>query len=161
MADITTRYGNSNQALAITINNLAHEAKRESAAVDNTGNGFLDALVQVRVATNTAADSTGDKSVYVYACATSDGGTSYSGNASGNDASFGADPQQLSNCRLIGVVFAPTQNQIYASDVMSIASAFGGFLPQRWSIVVHNQTGQTLKNGDCSACYQGVYAQAS
>jgi hypothetical protein len=161
MADIKANYGSSNQAIGITINSLANDAKRESSAVDNSVNCFLDALVQIKVATNTAADSTGDKSVYVYACATSDNGTSYSGNASGNDASFGSDPQQLGNCRLIGVLYAPTQNKIYESDLMSIASAFGGLLPQRWSVVIHNKTGQTLKSSDCSAFYQGVYAQAS
>jgi hypothetical protein len=161
MADLKAKYGNSNQAITITINSLANDAKRESLAVDNSVDGFLEALVQVKVATNTAADSAGDKSVYVYACATSDNGTSYSGNASGSDASFGADPQQISNCRLMGVIYAPIQNKIYESDLMSVASAFGGLLPQRWGIIVHNKTGQTLKSSDCSAFYQGVYAQAS
>ncbi len=161
MSDIKAVYGSSSQVITITINNLANDAKRESLAVDNSVNGYLDALVQIKIATNTTADSTGDKSLYLYACATSDNGSSYSGNASGSDASFGIDPQQLGNCRLIGVLYTPTQNKIYESDVMSIASAFGGFLPQCWSIVVHNKTGQTLKNGDCSAFYQGVYARAS
>jgi len=44
---------------------------------------------------------------------------------------------------------------------MSVASAFGGLLPARWGIIVHNQTGQTLKSSDCSAFYQGVYTQSS
>jgi hypothetical protein len=161
MADIKTAYGTSNQAIVITINGLANDAKRESSAVSNSVNCFLDVLVQIKVATNTMADSTGDKSVYVYACATSDNGASYSGNASGSDATFGTDPQQLTNCRLIGVIYAPTQNKIYESDLMSIASAFGGLLPPCWGIVVHNKTGQTLKSSDCSAFYQGVYAQVS
>ncbi len=76
MSDIKTKYGNSNQAIAVTINGLANDAKRESTAVDNSTNCFLDALVQVKIATNPAADSTGDKSVYVYAYGTADGGTS-------------------------------------------------------------------------------------
>jgi hypothetical protein len=161
MADIKAQYGSGNQAIAITLNGLAHDAKRESAAIDNSANCFLDALVQVKIATNTGTDSTGDKSVYVYAYGTTDGGTSCSGNASGSDAAFGTDPQQLANCRLIGVVYAPTQNKVYASDLMSIASAFGGFLPQQWGIIVHNRTGQTLKTADCSAVYQGLHAQSS
>ena len=131
------------------------------SAVDNSTNCFLDAWVQVKIATNTAADSTGDKCAYVYAYGTTDGGTTCSGNASGSDAAFGTDPQHLSNCRLIGVVYAPTQNKIYESDLMSVASAFGGLLPQSWGIIVHNKTGQTLKTSDCSAVYQGLYAQSS
>jgi len=161
MSDTKAKYGSSNQGITVTINSLANDAKRESTAVDNSVNCFLDALVQVKIATNTAADSTGDKSVYVYTYGTTDGGAAYSGNASGSDAAFGADPQQLSNCKLIGVIYTPTQNKIYESDPMSIASAFGGVLPQRWGIVVHNKTGQILKSSDCSALYQGTYAQAS
>jgi hypothetical protein len=161
MADIKAKYGSSNEAITITINSLADDAQRESTAVDNSGNCFLDALVQVKIATNTAADSTDDKSVYVYAYGTSDGGASYSGNASGTDSAFGTDPQQLNNCRLIGVIYAPTQNKIYESELMRVAPAFGGTLPQRWGIIVHNKTGQTLKSSDCSAFYQGTYAQAS
>ena len=161
MADIKAKYGSSNEAITIAINSLADDAKRQSTAVDNSGNCFLDALVQVRIATNTAAASTDDKSVYVYAYGTSDGGTSYSGNASGTDSAFGTDPQQLNNCKLIGVIYAPTQNKIYESDLMRVAPAFGGTLPQRWGIIVHNKTGQTLKSSDCSAFYQGTYAQAS
>lgn len=161
MADVKSKYGSSGQNLTVTINSLAHDGMRESAAVDNSADCFLDALVQVQIATNTAAASTDDKSVYVYAYGTSDGGTSYSGNASGSDAAFGTDPQQIGNCRLIGVVYAPSQNQIYESDLMSVASAFGGVLPQRWGIIVHNRTGQTLKASDCSACYQGSCVQSS
>ncbi|MEN6332805.1 MAG: hypothetical protein ABFE01_01005 [Phycisphaerales bacterium] len=161
MSDIKTQYGSANQAIALTINGLANDAKRESTAVDNSTNRFLDALVQVKIATNPSADSTGDKAVYVYAYGTTDGGATCSGNASGSDAAFGADPQQLANCRLIGVTYAPTQNKIYESDLMSVASAFGGLLPQRWGIIVHNKTGQTLKTSDCSAIYQGLCVQSS
>jgi len=160
MADIKTKYGAANQALTITIDGLASEAQRASAAVDNAASGFTDALVQVRIATNPAADSTGDKSVYVYAYGTSDDGTTYSANASGADAAFGTDPQQLGNCRLIGTIYAPTQNQIYESDLMSVAAAFGGALPQRWGILVANRTGQALKGSDCAAFYQGLCLQA-
>ncbi len=161
MADIKAKYGSANQAITVTINSLAHDAERESAAVDNAANGFVDALVQVQIATNTGADSTGDKSVYIYAYGTSDNGTTYSANASGSDAAFGTDPQQLNNCHLIGTLYAPTQNKIYKSDLMSVATAFGGLLPQRWGIIVHNRTGQTLKSSDCSAFYQGLCMQSS
>ena len=161
MADIKAKYGGSNQSITITINGLANDARRESAAIDNSTNCFLDALVQVKIATNTSADSTGDKSVYIYAYGTADDGTSCSGNATGSDAAFGTDPQQVNNCRLLGIIYAPTQNLIYESDPMSIACVFGGVLPQRWGIVVHNKTGQTLKTSDCSAFYQGLCAQSS
>jgi hypothetical protein len=159
MADIKTKYGSNNQSITVTINSLASDAKRESSAVDNTSNLFFDALVQVKIATNAGTDSTVDKSVYVYAYGTADGGSSYSGNASGSDAAFGTDPQQLSNCKLIGVIYAPTKNMTYKSDLMSVAAAFGGRLPDHWGIVVHNATGQALVASGNSAFYQGVLAQ--
>ncbi len=161
MADIKAKYGSSNQGITITMSSLASDAKRESTAVDNSVDCFLDALVQAKIATNTTVDSTGDKSVYIYAYGTTDGGATYSGNASGSDAAFGTDPQHLSNSGLIGVIYTPTQNQIYESEPMSVAAAFGGVLPQRWGIIVHNRTGQTLRSGDCSAFYQGIHAQSS
>jgi hypothetical protein len=161
MADIKAKYGSNNQAITITINSLANDAKRESTAVDNSASCFVDALVQVKIATNTGADSTGDKSVYIYAYGTSDGGTTYSANASGSDAAFGTDPQQLDNCRLIGILYTPAQDKIYKSDPISIACAFAGILPERWGIIVHNRTGQTLKSSDCSAFYQGLSMQSS
>jgi len=161
MADIKAKYGGSNQSITITLNGLANDAKRESSLVDNLTNCFLDAMVQVKIATNASADSTGDKSVYVYAYGTADNGASCAGNASGSDAAFGTDPQQINYCRLIGVIYAPTQNKVYESDLMSVGAAFGGGLPQRWGIIVHNKTGQTLKTSDCSAVYQGLYAQSS
>ena len=160
MAEIKSKYGTNNQAITITLNSLANGGKRESAAVDNSANFFLDALVQVKIATNASNDSTGDKSVYIYAYGTADGGTTYSGNASGSDSSFGADPQQLQNCRLIGVVYVPTANKIYESDLMSIANAFGGKLPEKWGIVADNETGYALNSSGNGAFYQGILAQS-
>jgi hypothetical protein len=161
MADIRNKYGTSNQAITITLNSLANDGKRESAAVDNSTNLFLDALVQVKIATNASNDSTGDKSVYIYACGTADSGTTYSGNASGTDSSFGTDPQQIQNCKLVGVVYAPTANKTYESDLMSIANAFGGKLPQKWGIIGHNKTGYALNSSGNSAFYQGILAQSA
>ena len=161
MAEIKNKYGTSNQAITITLNSLANDGKRESTAVDNSTSLFLDAVVQVKIATNASNDSTGDKSVYIYAYGTADGGTTYSGNASGTDSSFGTDPQQLQNCKLIGVVYAPTANKTYESDLMSIANAFGGKLPEKWGIVAHNETGYGLNSSGNSAFYQGILAQSA
>lgn len=160
MAEIKNKYGNTNQAITITFNSLADDGKRESTAVSNSTSLFLDVLVQLKVSTNASNDSTGDKSVYVYAYGTADAGTSYSGNASGTDNSFGTDPQQLQNCRLIGIVYAPTADKIYESDPMSVANAFGGRLPERWGVIAHNKTGYTLNSSGNSAFYQGIAAQS-
>ena len=74
MAEIKNKYGTSSQAITITLNSLVNDGKRESTAVDNSTSLFLDAVVQVKIATNASNDSTGDKSVYIYAYGTADGG---------------------------------------------------------------------------------------
>ena len=64
MAEIKSKYGTNNQAITITLNSLANGGKRESAAVDNSANFFLDALVQVKIATNASNDSTGSDTLF-------------------------------------------------------------------------------------------------
>lgn len=160
MADIKEKFGGTT-AITITFNSLADDALRESLAVDNGANLYFDAQVQVKIATHASNASTGTKDVLIFAYGSADDGMSYSGNASGADASYGADPQQESNLKQIGMVYCPTENKIYESDIMSIASAFGGKLPEDWGIVIKNRTGETLNAANNSAFYQGVLAQTT
>jgi len=161
MGDIKSKYGTSNQAITITLNGLADDGYRESTAIDNSTNLFLDALVQVKVNV-TAGAPAGDKNCLIYAYGTADGGTSYSGAATGTDAAYGGVAGQLiSNCKLLGIVNLDAASETFESDVFSIASAFGGVMPDHWGIIVMNQSGQALAAADNSAFYQGVYAQAA
>lgn len=161
MSDIKAKYGTSNQAITITLNGLADDGYRASTAIDNSSNLFLDALVQLQIKV-TAGAPAGDKNVLVYAYGTTDGGTIYSGAASGTDAAYGGVAGQLiNNCPFLGIVTVDAQNELFESDVFSVASAFGGVLPQKWGIIVMNQTGQALGAADNAAIYQGIYAQAA
>lgn len=161
MADIQTKYGTSNQSITITLNSLADDALRASTAVDNTSNLFLDALVQLKVNVTVGAPA-GDKNVLVYAYGTSDGGTSYSGAATGTDAAYGGVAGQvIDNCKLIGIVSLDAVNETFESDVFSVAAGFGGVLPDHWGIIVKNQTGQVLASSANSAFYQGVLTQST
>ena len=162
MADIKSKYGTNNQALTCTITSLANAtgsygAGRESTAVDNTTNLFLDALVTVKVKTSSSALAN-DKAVYVYAYGTSDGGTTYTDGCAGTDgARTLTNPP---NARLIGVINAVATSTTYVGGPFSVAAAFGGVLPDHWGIVVVNFTGQTLDASVGSAWYQGVLAQS-
>lgn len=161
MSDIKTKYGTSNQAITITLNALADDGYRASTAIDNSSNLFLDALVQLKVNV-TAGAPAGDKNCLIYAFGTVDGGTTYSGGATGSDAAYGgAAGQLIDNCPPLGIVTLDAQNETFESDVFSIASAFGGVMPDHWGIIVMNQSGQALAAVGNSAFYQGVYAQAS
>jgi hypothetical protein len=135
-----------------------------SAPVDNTSTLYLDAFVQINLApVNTAPASL--KAVYVYAYALTDpAGTNYSntGATSGVPGTQGgltfpdisANPVGLP---IIGIIPTAVQNVGWNSGPMSVAKAFGGWLPQKWGIAVINATGFTIAASGNSAQYTGMY----
>lgn len=160
MAEIKVKFGKLPGPIQITLNALADDAYRESKAIDNTVDRFLDALVQVQVQV-TAGAPAGDKNCLVYAYGTAGGGAPHSGGASGLDAGFGSLAGQLiSNCPLLGMVTLDAASEVFVSDVFSVASAFGGVMPEEWGIIVMNQSGQVLGSADNKAWYQGIKAES-
>jgi len=158
MADIKTKYAGAAD-ITITLASLADAAKRQSAAVDNSSNLYLDAHVQLKV--KTGGTASGDKAVYVYAYGAVDSsGLGYSGGASGSDAAFSGT---LANTKLIGVISAPASGTAYESDVMSVAAGFGGSLPSKWGVIVENKTGSALDSTEANHIkkYAGITAQSS
>ena len=149
-------YGTSNQAITITLTSLASAGTQGSAAIDNTTNLYLDALVFVKVKTNAAGTSaTGYVSIYAYG--TADGGTTYSDGVTGTDAA-----QTLTsppNLRLVGVCNAVANATTYSCGPFAVSPAFSGILPDHWGIVVQNNTGAALDATVGSAWYQGAQAQ--
>lgn len=157
--DIKAKLGTTNQAITITLNALADDGLRASTAVDNTSNLFLDCLVQL-IINNTEGAPAGDKNILVYCYGTANDGTTYSGAATGTDAAYGGVAGQLiTNCHLMGIMHFDADDEVFESDVFSVASAFGGIVPAKWGIIIKNQVGVALSASGCSAFYQGVYAQ--
>jgi len=159
MVDIVAKYGKPQEAVEISLNALADDAYRESRMIDNTERRFLDVLVQLQVIV-TAGAPAGDKNCLIYAYGSARGGAPYSGGASGQNADYGGLVGQLiSNSPLIGIVTLDAANELFTSDVFSIASVFGGVMPEEWGIIVMNQSGQVLASASNSAWYQGVMAE--
>lgn len=158
MSDIKAKYGTANQAITCTINSLGNGSARASTAVDNSSNLFLDALVQLNIATGGSSTATTGY-IAVYAYGTADGGTTYSNQATGTDAAITLTVPP--NARLIGIINAVADSTAYESHPMSVAAAFGGVLPDHWGIIVENKTGGTLDSSGNAAVYQGVYGQAA
>jgi hypothetical protein len=156
MASVLVAYGTST-ALTITLTSLASSATagRESTAVDNSSNLYLDALCQVtcKLATGTPAN---DKAIYIYAYG-SENGTVYTDNATGSDAAITLrDP---TNLRLVAVIPVPDSGALtYESSPFSIAQAFGGVMPRKWGLVVRNYTGVALDSSGNAATYTGISA---
>src|SRR5581483_10252067 len=157
MATIKELFGTSNQAITCTITSLANNGQRQSTAVDNSTNLYLDALAVVKVKTN-AAGTSASGVVNVYAYGTADGGTNYGDGVTGTDGSVTlTNPPNL---RLIGSINAVANATTYVSVPMSVAAVFGGTLPEKWGIVVENKTGGALDASVGNSFYQGVLAQS-
>ena len=123
MADIQTKYGTSNQAITITVASLADGSMRESTAIDNSSNLHMDAYVGGKITTGTSP--TADTTIAFYAYGSVDGGTFYSGGATGSDAAFSGEEEQL--FFLGSVTVDGTSDKTYEIGPWSVVSgAVGG-----------------------------------
>lgn len=162
MTTAKVKYGTSDQAITITIVGLADTTLRESDSITNASNLFLDVFVGGKLTTGTSPAATGQFIVYVYA--TVDGGTTWTSGATGSDAAFAPDAAEKNNLFLLGVASTDvTNDQVYELGPFSVASAFGGVMPEQWGIVVENDTGATVNatpsNHDLN--YQGIHMQST
>ena len=156
MATINQLFGTNNQTITLTIASLTNTSARESTAIDNTSNLFMDVKVAVKVKTN-AAGTAATGAVNIFAYATADNGTTYSGGATGTDAAYTNNKDAL-----IFLGSLPTiANATTYVAMFSLSRAFGyGGIPAKWGIVIDNQSGATLDStgGNHSAVYQGINA---
>lgn len=150
------QYGSNNQSISISLNGLGGTSSRCSAAIDNSVNLFLDALVCVNLNSGSSANGYEDGQVLIYAYGTSDGGSTYTDGMPGTDSAV--TPTDPSNLKLIGQLNSETSGQKKAGP-FSVARAFGGILPEKWGIVVRNNAGNALGGPTNSAWYQGIYGQ--
>lgn len=151
-------YGSNAQAITCTINSLASASARASSAiVNNNSIPYEDYLVNVTIVSgSTATSATGY--VNVYAVGSVDGGSTYGEGATGSDAAITLTVP--SNARLIGTLNVVANTTTYHSNPFSVASAFGGTLPDHVAIIISNQSGHALAAAGCSAQYQAVEHQA-
>lgn len=137
MATIKPSYG-TKTSITVTLASLANAGFRSSAALDNSTNLYLDALVQLKVKTG-ASGTSASGVVNVYAYASADGGTTYP-DGCGTDTGIST----AAELRLIGQVNVAANATTYVSNTMSVAAAFGGVLPDFWGIAVQNLAGSAL-----------------
>jgi hypothetical protein len=132
--------------ITITQTSLADGGYRSSAAVDNTTNKYMDALVGGLTQIGAVA-ADGTFSVYAYG---SFDGTNYTAGLDGADGTitWGTTPSTTGadgylNLPLLGTVSVDTaeDNKDVRWGPFSIAAAFGGVMPKKWGIVIKNSTG--------------------
>lgn len=160
MASVKTAYGTSGQALTITLASLADSstAGRESTSVSNTSDLWLDALITAKIKTQNSGSIAAPSAAFVYAYASVDGGSEWPDTVTGTDAAITLNsPTQL---KLLGAVYAAAINTTYKGGPWSLAALYGGRMPEKWGIVVVNDTGTALSatGSDHAVEWQGVYA---
>lgn len=138
MATVSNSYAAAG-TVTITQTSLTTGSWRQSTAVDNTSNLYLDALVGGSIQVGTTP--TADNAIYIYAYASYDG-TNYTGGASGSDAAYTADGEEKLLKLLEIIVVDATSDQDYVWGPVSLKEAFGE-MPSKWGIVIDNESGAT------------------
>lgn len=156
--NILEKFGTSNQTITCTLASLTNTSVRQATVVDNSSNVFNEALVHVKVKSGGSGTATTGY-VNVYAYGTADGGTTYTEGASGSDGSITLTSP--TNARWIGSINVVANATTYNGGPFPVSPAFGGTLPEKWGIIIENQSGGTLDSteGNHGKWYQGVYGQ--
>lgn len=147
MADIKQAYGTASDA-TITLASLASDtnllAGRESSAVVNTSANSLDYLVSGKITTGTTP--TASRQIEVWAVGSWDG-TNWPDVFDGTDSAETITSSDIKNsvCRLLAVMSTTsTSNVAYHFGPVSVAAAFGGFVPPSFVVFVTHSTGVAL-----------------
>ena len=149
MADVKANYPAASDA-TITLASLASDtnllAGRESTALDNSSNLYLDYLVSGKITTGTSPTTA--RSIQVFAVGSWDG-TSYGDVFDGTDSAETITSANHKNsiCRFIAEMATDaTSNQTYHFGPVSLASAFGGVMPPKVVFFVTHNTAVNLNS---------------
>lgn len=163
MADIKTAYASSG-ALTITLASLATDANlltgRESTAINNTSNLYLDYLLAGKITTGTSP--TDAKSIRVYVYGSTEDSPTYPDVFDGTDSAETVTSAGIRDaCLQLAAVIATnnTSDRTYWFGPISVASLFGGVLPKYWGVFVVHDTGVNLNStaGNHAVWQTGVY----
>lgn len=163
MATTLEAFGSST-AITISPASLASSGTfvsgRASTVVDNSSNLFDDAQLsgKIRVGTTPTINTW----INIYCWAQYDDAPTYPDSITGSDAAFSPTSAGVmaGYLRLAAalVVDATTTGRDYTFAGISVASLFGGVLPQRWGVYIAHSTGVALDStsGNHVVKYQGV-----
>ena len=142
MADVKANYPAASD-ITITLASLATDTNlltgRESSALDNSSNLYLDYLVSGKITTGTSPTTA--RSIQVWAVGSWDG-TNWPDVFDGTDSTETIKSANHKNsvCRFIAEMATDaTSDRVYHFGPVSLASAFGGVMPVKVVFfVVHN-----------------------
>jgi hypothetical protein len=150
----------ANAAITITPGALASGSYRQSAFVDNTTNLYADASIYAKVVT-AASGQTVNSVLTIFLYWSNDNGSTYNNNASGSDASY-TQPDSDANMGTGATAVIPvaTTTPIYFRGISFCQAAGLFFLPQKWGIIVKNNSGAAWQSGTHVFTYQGMNWQS-
>jgi hypothetical protein len=150
MADVKIAYGSS-AAMTITLASLATSstrvAGRESTAINNTSNKYLDYLVAGKVTTGTSPTDAKQIDVWVYA--SFEDTPTYPDVFDGTDSDETATSAGVLAGALVLAASISTNNtsdRTYWVVPFSVASLFGGRCPKYFGVFVTHDTGVNLNS---------------
>jgi hypothetical protein len=153
MASTVTNTYAVKATVAITLTSLGAGLSRESAVISNTTDKFLDVLIRLQ-SKGSGAGNTNVLNVYVY---TALGDTTYTDGATGSDAAF--TTASIKNAVFLDTVQMNGTTAVNRMLRRSIASVFGGIMPEKWGLFVHNADASNALSGtggDHVVEYQGL-----
>jgi len=167
VASILTAYGGSEQTFTVTnLHSLASSTTAGwcSAAIDNTSDKFLDAIINIVLDPANTSPS-GDKAFYFYGWGT--GNSSYypstGASSSGTTGTQGA--LTFPNITTTPILIKPVQTLLYGvADTVINGNAFSmcemmGWraLPRYWGLACLNYSGATLHSANNRIGWYGLY----
>lgn len=126
---------------------------------------YVDAMLSGRITLNASATTDDVVEIYCYggldqAVASALGG-SLNGGLDGNQSvETEGTAFNYENLHLIGVITADVANGTIYWGPWSVAQVFGGVLPQRWGVMIHNNTSGAL-GADPILQYEGINYDSS
>lgn len=149
MADVKANYPSASD-VTITLASLASDTNlltgRESTAVDNSSNLYLDYLVSGKITTGTSPTTA--RSIQVWAIGSWDG-TNWPDVFDGTDSAETITSANHKNsvCRFLAEMATDaTSDRTYHFGPVSVASAFGGVLPKSFVVFVTHNTAVNLNS---------------
>lgn len=149
MADVKANYPSASD-VTITLASLASDTNlltgRESTAVDNSSNLYLDYLVSGKITTGTSPTTA--RSIQVWAVGSWDG-TNWPDVFDGTESAETITSANHKNsvCRFLAEMATDaTSDRTYHFGPVSIASAFGGVMPKSFVVFVTHNTAVNLNS---------------
>jgi hypothetical protein len=139
MATASLNYaGAAGVEITFTLTSITDTSWRQSILVDNTANLYLDSLVggNVQVGTTPTVDTTLDFYTYGQYNTSAD----FTGGASGTDSAYTPDGEETLFRLLTSIVVDVTSDQEYEWGPVAVAPLYGGWLPQRYGLLMQNNT---------------------